>query len=44
MLLPGWGQLGNRRYLKAILFAGLDAWFVGAAIHYGRQAREFRTK
>lgn len=44
MLIPGLGQLGNRRYFKAVLFFGLDAWFVGAAIHYGRQASEFRDK
>ncbi|MFH1372711.1 MAG: DUF5683 domain-containing protein [bacterium] len=40
-LLPGWGQVGNRRYIKALFFAGLDAWMVGGAIHYGRQAAGF---
>ncbi|MEW5993531.1 MAG: DUF5683 domain-containing protein, partial [Candidatus Zixiibacteriota bacterium] len=42
LLVPGWGQLGNRRYIKAVVFAGLDAWFIGSAIHYGRQASDFR--
>jgi hypothetical protein len=42
MLIPGWGQLGNRRYFKAALFAGLDAWFIGAALHYRGQAADFR--
>jgi hypothetical protein len=44
MLVPGWGQLGNRRYFKAVLFFGLDVWFVGSAIHYGRQSADFREK
>lgn len=42
MVIPGWGQLGNRSYFKAVLFAGLDAWFIGSSIHYGRQASDFR--
>lgn len=41
LAFPGWGQLGNRRPLKAALFVGLDAWFIGAAIHYHRQASDF---
>jgi hypothetical protein len=41
MLVPGFGQLGNRRRFKAVLFFGLDVWFVGSAIHYGRQADDF---
>ncbi len=44
MLVPGLGQFGNRRYFKAVLFLGLDTWFVGSAIHYGRQAADFRDK
>ncbi|UCE24698.1 MAG: hypothetical protein JSU74_01210 [Candidatus Zixiibacteriota bacterium] len=44
MFVPGWGQLGNRRYTKAVIFAGLDAWFIGAAIHYGRQASDFKVR
>lgn len=44
MFVPGWGQLGNRRYTKALIFAGLDAWFIGAAIHYGGQASDFRDR
>lgn len=44
MILPGAGQLGNRRLFKALFFAGLDAWFVGASVHFGRQANEFRDR
>lgn len=42
MLVPGLGQLGNRRYFKALLFAGLESWFIGSAVHYGRQAVDAR--
>jgi hypothetical protein len=44
MLVPGWGQMGNRRYLKAVVFAGLDAWFLVSTIHYGQQASDFRRQ
>jgi len=44
MLIPGLGQIGNRRYIKGAVFFALDTWFVGAAIHYGRQAADFRSK
>ncbi len=44
MVVPGWGQAGNGDYLKAIIFLGLDAWMVGAAIHYGRQASDFKKE
>jgi hypothetical protein len=44
VFIPGLGQLGNRRYIKAVIFMGLDTWFVGSAIHYGRQASDFRDQ
>ncbi|MEA3296815.1 MAG: DUF5683 domain-containing protein, partial [candidate division Zixibacteria bacterium] len=44
LLVPGLGQIGNRSYFKAVLFAGLEVWMVSAAIHYGRQASDFRNK
>ena len=44
MFVPGLGQIGNHKYVKALLFAGLEGWFVGAAIHYGKQADEFKAK
>jgi hypothetical protein len=42
MLVPGWGQLGNRKYTKALLFAGLETWFFLSALHYGRDANTAR--
>lgn len=42
MVLPGWGQLGNHKYVKAVVYAGLEAWMIGGAIHYGRQASDWR--
>lgn len=41
-IIPGWGQLGNHSYFKAVLFAGLETWFVSSAVHYGRQAKDAR--
>ena len=41
MVLPGWGQLGNRRYFKAALCASLEVWLISSAIKYGREASDF---
>lgn len=41
-LLPGWGQVGNHRYVKAGVFAGFQLWFVSAALHYGSAAADYR--
>ena len=42
-VVPGWGQIGNKRYVKAGLFAGLQAWFVLSAVHYGADAADYRS-
>jgi hypothetical protein len=42
LLVPGWGQIGNRKYIKAAVFIGLETWFAAAAIHQGKKANEFR--
>ncbi len=42
-ILPGFGQLGNRRYLKAVIFSGLSAWMIGSALHYRSQASDFKS-
>lgn len=44
MVIPGWGQLGNNKKLKAGIMFALDVWLVGSAIHYGSQASDFRTQ
>lgn len=44
MVIPGWGQLGNKRYLKAGFFFAMDSWMILSAIHYGRQTSDFREK
>lgn len=28
MVVPGWGQITNRRYLKAAIAIGLETWFI----------------
>jgi hypothetical protein len=40
MLVPGWGQFGNKRVIKASVFIGLQAWFGYEAIRYGRQTHD----
>ncbi len=42
MVVPGWGQIGNGRYIKAAVYFGLEAWMIGGAIHYRQQASDFR--
>lgn len=44
MVLPGLGQIGNKRYFKAVLFAGLDGWFIYSAIKYGNEASDFKKQ
>ncbi|HUV30612.1 MAG TPA: DUF5683 domain-containing protein [Acidobacteriota bacterium] len=44
MLVPGLGQIGNRRWVKAAVIIGLETWFIGSAVHYGRQAADFRDQ
>lgn len=41
MLIPGWGQYGNKKYFKAVLYAALDVWLVGNAIKYRGEARDY---
>ena len=40
MLVPGWGQLGNRKYLKAALVIGLEGWLISEAYNNGRDASD----
>ncbi|MEW5795941.1 MAG: DUF5683 domain-containing protein [Candidatus Zixiibacteriota bacterium] len=42
LLVPGLGQLGNRRYIKAGVVAGLEIWLVGKALDFDRQADNAR--
>jgi hypothetical protein len=44
LVVPGWGQLGNGRVKKAIIFAGLQGWCIGATIHYGSAASNFKKE
>jgi len=44
LFVPGLGQVGNHRYVKAVLFAGLEGWLLSSAIHYNSQAQDYRRK
>jgi len=41
MLIPGWGQYGNKKYFKAALYAALDVWLISNAIKYGGEASDY---
>ncbi len=41
MFVPGLGQIGNRRYIKAVAVIGLQVWFIGNIIHHGRNANTY---
>ena len=40
MFVPGLGQVGNHRYIKAAVVAGLEGWFVAKAIYWGQKASD----
>jgi hypothetical protein len=42
MLVPGLGQLGNRKYFKAAMFAGLEGWMIIKVVGFSRDTREAR--
>lgn len=42
MVVPGWGQFDNHSYFKALVFAGLQTWFVINALKYGSRASDAR--
>jgi hypothetical protein len=44
MLVPGLGQVGNRKILKAGLFIGLESWFALKAIKHGQSAHAYRAQ
>jgi hypothetical protein len=44
MFVPGWGQFGNKRYVKAALIATLETWLIISAIDHGRKASDFRSQ
>ncbi len=40
MLVPGWGQLGNRQYIKAGIVIGAEVALIGAVIHYAKKTSD----
>jgi hypothetical protein len=37
LLVPGWGQIGNHRYVKAAFFIAVEGSCIASAIHFNRQ-------
>lgn len=44
VVVPGWGQLSNRKYFKAALVLGLESYLIYKAIDKGRQASDWKEK
>ncbi len=42
MAIPGWGQYGNGRRIKAAVYLGLDVWMIASALHYRKKAGDLR--
>jgi hypothetical protein len=40
ILFPGWGQLYNGKWFKALLVFGLEAGFIGAAVYLNQKAHD----
>ena len=40
MLLPGWGQYGNKRKVKALIFASFDIWMISKALDHKKKAND----
>jgi hypothetical protein len=34
LFIPGWGQMGNKKYIKATVIMSLEAVLIGTVIHY----------
>lgn len=44
MFVPGWGQVGNHRYIKAGVIAAAETYFTIRAVDHGRKASDFRSQ
>lgn len=40
ILFPGWGQLYNGKWLKALIVFGAEAGFIGMAVYYNQKAHD----
>ncbi|KAA3633168.1 MAG: hypothetical protein DWP97_09720 [Calditrichaeota bacterium] len=41
MFIPGWGQVGNKRYIKGLCFFAFDVWMISKALDHKKKARDF---
>ena len=44
MVVPGWGQYGNHKYIKGTLFFAADVWFISRALKYRKDARDYWSR
>jgi hypothetical protein len=43
-VLPGWGQLHNHAYFKALAVAGGEGWLIGGMVHDDRQMKRLLSE
>ena len=41
MVVPGWGQYGNKKYVKGTVMFAADLYFIARAIHFGKEASNY---
>jgi hypothetical protein len=44
LLLPGWGQLHNRAWFKALAIGGTECWILAGMLEDDRQLRRLRSE
>ncbi len=44
MVLPGWGQYGNKKKLKALIFVSIDIWMISKALSHKKKANDLWNK
>ena len=44
MVVPGWGQYGNNRKFKALIYFSIDVYMISKAIHYKKKASDLWDK
>lgn len=44
VIFPGWGQYGNRKYIKAGVILAVESYFIYKAIDNGRQASDWHDR
>jgi len=44
MIIPGWGQWDNHKYIKSVVIAGTEIALMSAIIHYAKKKSDFEER